>query len=39
MEIRECLVSDYKNIYQLNKNTFGYDYDTEKYDKLNLIGK
>lgn len=30
MEIRECLASDYKDIYQLNKNAFGYDYDIEK---------
>lgn len=30
MEIRECLVLDYKDIYNLNKNAFGYDYDIDK---------
>lgn len=30
MEIRECLVSDYKDIYLLNKNAFGYEYDLVK---------
>ena len=30
MEIRECLVTDYEDIYQLNKNAFGYEYDLEK---------
>ncbi len=30
MEIRECLVTDYEDIYQLNKKALGYEYDLEK---------
>ncbi|NLZ82963.1 MAG: GNAT family N-acetyltransferase [Clostridiales bacterium] len=38
MVIRECLSSDYKVIYQLNKNSFGYEYDIEKTkSRLNEI--
>ncbi|HHX12862.1 MAG TPA: GNAT family N-acetyltransferase [Clostridiales bacterium] len=38
MEIRECLSSDYKDIYQLNKKAFGYEYDIEKTkSRLNEI--
>lgn len=30
MEIRECVISDYKSIYQLNRDAFGYHYDLDK---------
>ncbi|HHU71135.1 MAG TPA: GNAT family N-acetyltransferase [Clostridiales bacterium] len=38
MMIRECLDRDYKDIYRLNLNAFGYDYDIEKTKiRLNKI--
>jgi len=30
MEIRECLVSDYKRIYEINKSALGYGYPMDK---------
>lgn len=41
MEIRECLVSDYKDIYQLNKDAFGYEYDLAKTKNrlYDILGK
>ena len=38
MEIRECLNSDYERLYEINKNSFGYEYPIEKTkDKLSNI--
>lgn len=38
MTIRECNVSDYERIYELNKNDFGYDYPVNKTkDRLSEV--
>lgn len=40
MKIRECLLSDYKRIYEINKISFGYEYDLEKTkERVSIILK